>query len=100
MKENKFMSVIFWLYAHKKNESGIAPIYCRITLEGNRTQFSTGKKVHPDHWNSSANRVTNKCPDAAAINEDLESIKGDLRKAYNQLTATHKHVTGEMVRQV
>ena len=98
MKVNQSMSVLFWLYTQKADDSGLAPIYCRITLAGNRTQFSTGKKVHPDYWNSNANKVSNKCPDAISINEDLDSIKGDLRKAYNQLTATNTHVTGEMVR--
>lgn len=98
MKENQFMSILFWLFKQKTDDSGTAPIYCRITLDGNRTHFSTAKRAHTDHWNSAANKVTNKCPDAAAINEDLESIKGDLRKVYNQLTATNKHVTGEMVK--
>lgn len=98
MKENQFMSILFWLYTQKTDDSGNAPIYCRITLGGNRTQFSTAKRVHPDHWNSASNKVTNKCPDAIAINEDLESTKGDLRKIYNQLTATNQHVTGEMVK--
>jgi site-specific recombinase XerD len=92
------MSILFWLYAQKTNEEGLAPIYCRITLDGNRTQFSTAKRVHPDYWNAAANKVSNKCLNAAAINEDLESIKGDLRKIYNQLTATQTHVTGEMVK--
>ena len=32
------------------------------------------------------------------INEDLETIKGDLRKIYNQLTALHDHVTGDMIK--
>jgi site-specific recombinase XerD len=98
MKENQFMSILFWLSKRKTDDSGTAPIYCRITLGGNRTLFSTAKRVLPAHWKSTSNRVNNKCSDAIAINEDLETIKGDLRKVYNQLTATHDHVTGEMVK--
>ena len=98
MKENQFMSILFWLWAQKTDDFGKAPIYCRITLNGNRTLFSTAKRVDPNYWNSAANKVNIKCPDAIAINEDLESIKGDLRKVYNQLCATNKHVTGEMVK--
>jgi hypothetical protein len=98
MKVNQSMSVLFWLYTQKADDSGKAHIYCRITLDGNRTQFSTAKRVHSDHWSSAANKVSNKCPDAGAINEDLESIKGDLRKVFNQLTATNSHDTGEMVK--
>ncbi|HLG40127.1 MAG TPA: tyrosine-type recombinase/integrase [Chitinophagaceae bacterium] len=100
MKENQFMSILFWLYSQKTDDSGKAPIYCRITLDGNRTQFSTAKRVEQKYWNSSANKVSNKCLDAIAINEDLETIKGDLRKVYNQLCATNNHVTGDMVKRV
>ncbi len=98
MKENQFMSILFWLYTQKTDDSGKAPIYCRITLDGNRTQFSTAKRIEKKYWNSEANKVTNKCPDAVTINEDLETIKGDLRKIYNQLSATNDHVTGDMVK--
>lgn len=98
MKLNQSMSILFWLYKQKADDSGVAPIYCRITLGETRTQFSTSKKVHPDFWNSTANKVSIKCPNAAAINEDLDGIKGDLRKIFNQLTATHEAVTGEMVK--
>ena len=36
-----------------------------------------------------------KSSDAIEINKDFDSIKADLRKVYNQLTATYKHVTSE-----
>lgn len=98
MKENQFMSILFWLYTQKTDDSGKAPIYCRITIDGNRTQFSTAKRIESNYWNRAANKVSNKCTEATAINEDLESIKGELRKVYNQLCATHAHVTGEMVK--
>ena len=98
MKVNSNMSVLFWLYVRNTDDLGKSSIYCRITLSGIRTQFSTAKKIEPEYWISEGSKVDKRSPDAAAINEDLESIKGDLRKVYNQLTATHKHVTSEMVR--
>ena len=98
MKVNSNMAILFWLYTQKKDEYGKAPIYCRITLDGKRTQFSTANKIESEFWISSANKVDKKSPNVIAINEDLDSIKGDLRKIYNQLTATHKAVTGEMVK--
>lgn len=98
MKVNSNMAILFWLYTQKMDEFGKAPIYCRITLDGKRTQFSTAKKIEAEFWISDANKIDKKSPDASSINEDLESIKGDLRRIYNQLTATHKAVTGEMIK--
>ena len=85
MKVNSNMAILFWLYNQKKDEFGKAPIYCRITLHGKRTQFSAAKKIEPHYWISEANKVDKKSPNAITINEDLETIKGDLRKIYNQL---------------
>jgi len=100
MKVNSNMSVLFWLYTQKADDSGKAPIYCRITLAGIRTQFSTGKKVEAEYWIKDTTRVSKKSPNATAINEDLETICGDLRRIYNQLTSVYKHVTGEMIKNV
>jgi len=98
MKVNSNMAILFWLYVQKKDDAGKAPIYCRITLDGKRSQFSTSKKIEPDYWCSQSNNVKKNSPDAITINEDIDTIKGDLRKFYNQLTATHKHVTSEMIK--
>ncbi len=98
MKVNSNMAILFWINIQKKDDSGKAPIYCRITLDGKRSQFSTAKKIEPDFWCSNSNHVNKKSPDAIEINEDLDTIKGELRKFYNQLTSTHKHITCEMIK--
>ena len=98
MKVNPNMAILFWLNAQKKDDAGKAPIYCRITLDGKRAQFSTAKKIEPGFWISHASKVDKRSPNAFEINEDLDTIKGELRKIYNQLTATHKHITGEMIK--
>lgn len=98
MKVNANMAILFWLYIQKKDDSGKAPIYCRITLDGKRTQFSTAKKIEPDFWCPDANNVSKKSSFADEINEELENIKSQLRTIYYQLTATHKHITGEMIK--
>lgn len=40
MKKNQFMSILFWPYMQKTDDSGKAPIYCRITLDGLPGTFS------------------------------------------------------------
>lgn len=92
------MAVLFWLKKQKTDENGKAPIYCRITINGLRSEFSTGKKIEPGYWIVEATKVDKKSPDAISINEDLEIVKGDLRKTYNQLTAVQNHVTAEIVK--
>jgi hypothetical protein len=44
------------------------PIYVRITLNGLRDQFSSGKKIVVDHWNNETGFAIRACKDAASIN--------------------------------
>lgn len=98
MKVNSNLAILFWLYTQKKDDAGKAPIYCRITLDGRRTQFSTAKKIEPEYWLPKVQKIDKKAPNSITQNEDLDTIKGDLRRIFNQLSATHKAVTGEMIK--
>lgn len=64
----------------------------------NELSFQLQKKIEPGYWISQASKVDNKSCNAEVINEDLDTIKGYLCKIYNQLTATHKHVIGDMIK--
>lgn len=46
------MNMLFFLYKSKTNAKGTAPIFCRITLDTKRKQFSTGLYVNEQSWNS------------------------------------------------
>jgi hypothetical protein len=43
-KVNQNTSILFWLFKAKASADGKSPTYCRITIEGKRAQFSTGKR--------------------------------------------------------
>lgn len=98
MKVNHTLSILFWINLQKKDHQGKAPVYCRITLDGKRTQFSTGKKVIPKQWDSRAGRVKGTSEEFKTINEELDLLKGDIRKTYNQLSATNTQISGEMLK--
>lgn len=98
MKINNSMAILFWLCTQKTDSSSKAPIYCRITIDGKRTQFSTGIKIESAKWSSASSKATGTTQEAKNLNEDLETIKGNLRRIYNQLQATHSQVTGDMVK--
>ncbi|MGI8892805.1 MAG: Arm DNA-binding domain-containing protein [Bacteroidia bacterium] len=47
----KTAKVIFYLKPEKaKSETGEQPIYCRITVNGKRSNISIKRWVHPDRW--------------------------------------------------
>ena len=52
MKVNQHTSILFWLFKAKIPVDGKSPIYCRITIEDRRAEFSTGKKIAADLWDT------------------------------------------------
>ena len=47
----------FYVKESKKDSNGEAPIYLRITINGERAEISANRKISPDMWDKSAERV-------------------------------------------
>ncbi|WP_435136752.1 tyrosine-type recombinase/integrase [Formosa sp. A9] len=82
----KSLSIRFILYKTKINQKGEAPLYCRITLEGVRRQFSTGKFVLESHWDSKRQQlIKGGSLEKKNINSELELIIQKFNKIYLEL---------------
>jgi integrase/recombinase XerD len=58
------------------------PIYCRITLNGKRKQFSTGINVEGSYWNSKSKEVIKTHKSSSVYNSQLENIKSKLQNIF------------------
>lgn len=99
MKVNEKMSVLFWLKREKTNKEGLVPIYVRITIKGDRDNFASGKKIHPDHWDEKAGIAMSSCPEYKRINSYITNTKADLERHYNRLASEHKRVKAAMIKE-
>lgn len=98
MNLSQNLSITFRLNFSKKNSKGLIPIWCRITLDGRRAEFSTSHKILQEHWDPENNRVKNKCLASDVINETLEGTRFELMKLYNVLLASKQYVTAEDIK--
>ena len=85
----KKIHILFFLYRAKLNKKGKAPIYCRLTQNKKRRQFSTGFFIPPSDWEMRTNSVKSSNPLASVVNQKLAIIE---RKV---LTVTLKHEVNE-----
>ena len=44
------ITILFVINTNKTNEKGLCPLSCRITLNKERKQFTTGLFVNPNYW--------------------------------------------------
>ncbi|MGY3215309.1 phage integrase SAM-like domain-containing protein [Mucilaginibacter sp. HD30] len=77
--------ILFFLYKSKANDKGCSPIFCRITFNNTRKQFSTGHFVSEKNWSSQAQHIKGNSKETKRVNSNLDLIKQKLNKAYDEL---------------
>jgi len=79
------ISILFVINQAKTNQKGICPIYCRITINKERKQFSTGNSINPKDWNSKKQLAESKQIDYKVLNGQLSLIKQKINNIYFKL---------------
>ena len=69
------ISVLFVINLSRTNKKGSSPLYCRVTLNGKRKQFSTGLFVYQSYWESQHQKVNTKESNHKYINAQIERIQ-------------------------
>lgn len=68
-------SISLKLDRRRANVRGLYPIQFLLSSKGKVTTIGTGISILPEHWNGEVNKaVFPKCPNARAINENIEAL--------------------------
>jgi len=78
-------SILFVQAKNRTNKKNQSPLYCRITLNGIRKQFSTGIQIENIYWNSKNQLVLKTHQTASLYNSLLDNIKSKINNAYGVL---------------
>jgi hypothetical protein len=92
---NKTISVHFRL---KKRSSSVVgeklPIYLRLTIDGERTEFTTQREIDPAKWNSKKGRaIATKKEETRQLNSFLETMQAQIYEAQRALLNKGKDIT-------
>lgn len=69
------ITILFVISANKTNQKGLCPLNCRITLNKQRKQFTTGLFVNPKYWENKLQKVNTQDPNYKFINAQIEQIQ-------------------------
>ncbi len=72
---NTKLSILFYAKRAKTSTGGTIPIYLRVTVNGERIEFSTKRYIHPGKWSVEGSCM--KCTSAEAKNTNsfLDALK-------------------------
>lgn len=87
---NAKVSVLFYAKKSKTKSNFRVPIYLRITVNGKRAEFSTGKDVEISKWSSAQNRLKGNSEEARAINKYLDILKSNVLVLENKLALSRE----------
>jgi len=89
---------LLYLKRPKGWTKGPIPIYSRITVKGQRAEFSAGRECEPSRWNSSAGRVIGTKEETKILNAYLESLHTKVKYAHQILIDSGQEITADSLR--
>jgi integrase len=96
MKTN--FSLLFYLKKSKNYQNGPIAIYMRITVDGKRSEITTGRSCEPKKWIVATGRINGKKEDARSLNAYLTDLQMKVYEAHRQLSLSDKPITAEAIR--
>ena len=96
MLENQH--ILFYLPKEKINKKGLIPIYCRLTINGERITFSTHRYIAPKKWDAVKQKVISKHAEANAINPHLSLLTNKIYESQFKLESIGCKVTATAIK--
>lgn len=98
MRAKLTFSILFWIYGSRADGNNSSNIYARITLNGQKLNFSVKRKINVDSWDSKRQRARGNSEKSRAINYYLDEVKSELVSSYRDLKAESKVITPQLIK--
>lgn len=70
--------LLFFIKRTKPLANGECPVYCRLTLDGQRAEFGTKVSIDETSWSTSTGKAAGKSKKAYKVNNELEDIRNQI----------------------
>ncbi|MFV8351718.1 site-specific integrase [Flavobacterium sp. XS2P14] len=86
----------FYAKSTKANAAGLLPIYVRLTVDGNRMEFSTKKFIDSAKWSPEMSKMKGNTENARSLNEYLDLMKSKIYDIQMELIHRNEPLTIEV----
>lgn len=95
---NTKLSVLFFVKRTKTNVDGLLPIFIRVTVNGERIEFSTKRFTTSEKWSVEGKRMKGTSAESKATNSYLDTLKAKVYDYQQQLIREDEVVNAENMR--
>ncbi|SHJ47666.1 Site-specific recombinase XerD [Tangfeifania diversioriginum] len=92
------LNVLFVLRKAQSDKRGFAPIYLRISVNGERAELSVNRKIAPKKWDAKLQRAIGRSEAARALNDYLDSLENQVKKNFNKLLDNEEEISSAILR--
>ncbi len=97
MRTTNTFGIQFLIRKNKaKDES--APIYARITVDGQRVEISLKRWINPTNWDTKKEKAKGSKEEAKTLNHYLEEVKARLIECYQEMQVQKRLITAEAIK--
>jgi site-specific recombinase XerD len=82
---NKTFGLLFYVKRSKIIGNGTAPVYLRITVDGERIEISSKRYVNPDKWNANGQKLNGTSEEVRSLNNYLKTLEHEVYEIHRYL---------------
>lgn len=92
-------AILFFLRNRGKSENNLATIYARITVNSQRSEFSTQHKAN-SKWNSQLGKMTGSSAEAHMVNRHLDDVRTKIYEIHDRLLRDEKPISAQIIKDI
>ena len=95
---NKFFAVLFHVKKSKVTTNGTAPIFMRVTIDGERIEISTKRLVEPSKWNAAGQKAIGTTEAIKLLNVYLKTLEQKVYEVHRKMMEEKEPLTASTLK--
>ena len=95
--ERTTFGLLFYIRRDKTNKKGEAPVFMRLTINGERADASIKRFIEPHAWNSAKGKADEKSRGGKDLNLYLDAISANILRIQRDLELDEKEVSAQII---
>ena len=95
--ERTTFSLLFYIRRDKLNKRGEAPVFMRLTINGERADASIKRFIEPHAWNSAKGKANEKSRGGKDLNLYLDAISANILQIQRDFELDKKEVSAQII---
>ena len=95
--ERTTFSLLFYIRRDKLNKRSEAPVFMRLTINGERADASIKRFIEPHAWNSEKGKANEKCRGGKDLNLYLDAISANILQIQRDFELDKKEVSAQII---